>query len=82
MKVTCIDYNLSTDTFIFAVTEVISASGRTVDAENRQMTGDQIADLEDRKLVSCSDFEIAVFLLYRKHFDEEPADLMNKTAEI
>lgn len=78
MKVQCTDYVLSEDKFIFSITEVMSASGRTVDAEPKALTGEQIADLSDRKLVSCDDFEIAVFLLHRKHFNEEPSDMLNK----
>lgn len=79
MKVQCTDYVLSEDQFVFTVSATDNDSAAV---EQRQVTGEQIADLADRKLVSCDDFEIAVFLLYRKHFVEEPSDMLSKSITI
>ena len=76
MKVQCTDYTLSEDQFTFTVT---ATDNDSASSEQRLMTGEQIADLADRALVSCDDFEIAVFLLHRKHFNEEPSDMLSQS---
>lgn len=82
MKVTCTDYELPTDKFHFRLTDILTASGRLCEAEPVVLTGEELIALGLKKLVDCTEAEIGMFRLHHKHFNDDPADMLNQSTEV
>lgn len=80
MKYAFASYEMMNDTFTFEKSfETVSNQIKT---ERIEFTGEQLFALRDKKMVELTDDELAVGILYLKHFNEEPADLFEKSLEI
>lgn len=75
-KVTCTEYDLPTDMFCFE-TSYETVAGET-NVEPFAFDGTTLVSLGDKKLSHCTENEIAAYLLYTRHFEEEPSDLLHK----
>lgn len=75
-KVTCTEYDLPTDMFCFE-TSYETVAGET-NVEPFAFDGTTLVSLGDKKLSLCTENEIAAYLLYTRHFEEEPSDLLHK----
>ncbi len=75
-KVTCTEYDLSTDMFCFE-TSYETVAGETK-VEPFAFDGTTLQALGERQMRHCTEQQIAAYLLYTRHFEEEPSDLLHK----
>ncbi len=79
MKIAFRQYEPADDTFEFIKTT--ETLGGTVKTETIIKTGTELSELRDKKMSLCTEDDIAVGLLYLKHYNEEPGDLTDTSIE-
>lgn len=77
MKITCTDYILSNDTFVFTK-EVVTVIDQTVTTKI-EITGTQLFDLGSKALCNCTAEQIAIYGIYHRHLEDGPEDMLNKS---
>lgn len=79
MKVAFAEWEPANDTFEF--TKTWETVGGEIKTESILYTGDQLFALRDKKMIDCTDDDLAVGLLYLKYYEEEPGDLTDCALE-